>query len=105
MSWTPRWRVLGQRSVVACVVLAVAMVAAVAVGDRYGRSEFAKRTVVHLNGGVLAPAVPAQPANFLLVGHDATGHSDTMMVVHLDPQSRTPLLVSFPRRSEEHTSE
>ena len=88
---------LGQRFVVACGVLAIAMAGAVAVGDRYGKSQFAKRTVVHLNGGVLAPAIPAQPANFLLVGHDATGHSDTMMVVHLDPQSRTPLLVSFPR--------
>lgn len=88
---------LGQRFLVACVLLAIAMGAAVAVGDRYGKSQFAKRTVVHLNGGVLAPPDPAQPANFLLVGHDATGHSDTMMVVHLDPQSRTPLLVSFPR--------
>jgi LCP family protein required for cell wall assembly len=97
MTWTPRWRVLVRRFVVACGVLSVATAGAVVVGNRYGRNEFAKRTVVHLNGGVLAPAVPAQPANFLLVGHDATGHSDTMMVVHLDPQSQTPLLVSFPR--------
>jgi LCP family protein required for cell wall assembly len=97
MRLTSRWRVLAQRFVVAWLVLAVAMVGAVTVGDRYGKSEFAKRRIVHLNGGVLTPTVPAQPANFLLVGHDATGNSDTMMVVHLDPQSRTPLLVSFPR--------
>src|SRR5262249_36312096 len=30
-------------------------------------------------------------------GHDATGNSDTMMVVHVDPSQPTPLLVSFPR--------
>jgi LCP family protein required for cell wall assembly len=60
---------------------------------------------------------PAEPANFLLIGSDSRAfvetaeqeeafgdpevesgqRSDTIMVVHVDPEARTGLLVSFPR--------
>jgi LCP family protein required for cell wall assembly len=60
---------------------------------------------------------PAEPANFLLIGSDTRAFvenaeqeeafgseadvgpqkSDTIMVVHVDPEARTGLLVSFPR--------
>jgi LCP family protein required for cell wall assembly len=61
---------------------------------------------------------PGDPANFLLIGsdtrafvqtpqdqqafgsQDTTQHSDTLMVVHVDPQQKTGYLVSFPRDLE-----
>ncbi len=86
-----------RRYVVAFVVVTVLSVAGLAVLDGFASHEFQKRTTVHLGDGVLAPYAPAKPANFLLVGHDATGYADTTMVIHLDPAARTPLLVSFPR--------
>jgi LCP family protein required for cell wall assembly len=82
---------------IAFLILSVAAVGGVAAGDQFGRHEYAKRKTIHLNDGVLAPQVAARPANFLLIGHDEFGNSDTMMVVHVDPAVRTPLLVSFPR--------
>jgi len=86
-----------RRVVVACVVVSVVTFGAVAFAARFDNQEFAKRTTVHLAGGILAPDTPARPANFLMFGRDNTGNSDTMMVVHLDPAVPTPLLVSFPR--------
>jgi len=92
-----------RRFVVACVVVTLVAGAGVVVIDRYGQREFAKRTVVHLANGILAPGAPAKPANFLLLGDDTTGKiekdnlPDTMMVLHVDPAVRIPLLVSFPR--------
>jgi LCP family protein required for cell wall assembly len=86
-----------RRFAVACVAVTVVSAGALVVGDRAGKHEFAKRSIVRLPRGVLSPALPAKPANFLLIGHDATGNSDTMMVVHVDPAVSTPLLVSFPR--------
>jgi LCP family protein required for cell wall assembly len=86
-----------RRFAVACVVVSVVAAAGVVVTDQFSRHEFAKRTTVRLAAGLLAPAIPAKPANFLLFGHDEFGNSDTMMVVHVDPAVRTPLLVSFPR--------
>src|SRR5271166_5403375 len=86
-----------RRVVVACVVVSVVTFGAVAFAARFDNQEFAKRTTVHLAGGILAPDTPARPANFLMFGRDNTGNSDTMMVVHVDPAVPTPLLVSFPR--------
>ena len=86
-----------RRFAVACVVVSLLSAAGVVVTDQFGRHEFAKRSTVHLAEGVLAPGAPAKPANFLLIGHDAFGNSDTMMVVHVDPAVKTPLLVSLPR--------
>src|ERR1700680_2693005 len=86
-----------RRGVVAGVVGRVVTFGAVAFAARFDKQEFAKRTTVHLAGGILAPDTPAHPANFLMFGRDNTGNSDTMMVVHVDPAVPTPLLVSFPR--------
>jgi LCP family protein required for cell wall assembly len=86
-----------RRFALALVIVCVLGAGAVALGNRQGREEFAKRHVVQIGAGILAPQQPAQPANFLLIGHDATGNSDTMMVVHVDPSQPTPLVVSFPR--------
>jgi LCP family protein required for cell wall assembly len=82
---------------IACLVVAVIAAGVLSLGDKAGKHEFGKRHVVHLDDGILAPVKPAQPANYLLIGHDATGNSDTMMVIHVDPAVPTPLLVSFPR--------
>jgi polyisoprenyl-teichoic acid--peptidoglycan teichoic acid transferase len=86
-----------RRFVVALTIVSLAGAGVLVFGERAGKSEFAKRKVVHIDDGVLAPSKPTQPANFLLIGHDADGNSDTMMVVHVDPANPTPLLVSFPR--------
>jgi len=96
-------RLFLQRFVVACVVVSVLFAAAVAVSDRYATHEYAKRTTVRIDDGILAAGAPAKPANFLLIGNDTTGLidddklPDTMMIVHVDPAVRTPLLVSLPR--------
>ena len=86
-----------RRCVVACVIVTMMSAGAVAVADQFAKREYAKRTTVRLADGVLAPDIPARAANFLFLGHDNTGNSDTMMVVHIDPAVPTPLLVSFPR--------
>jgi LCP family protein required for cell wall assembly len=86
-----------RRFVIAIVVVALLSAGVLVLGDRAGKREFEKRTVVQIADGLLAPSKPTEPANFLLIGHDADGNSDTMMVVHVDPAVPTPLLVSFPR--------
>ena len=86
-----------RRLAIACLVVAVIAAGVMSLGDKAGKHEFAKRTVVHIDNGILTPLKPAQPANYLLIGHDADGNSDTMMVIHVDPSVPTPLLVSFPR--------
>ena len=91
------WLAFVRRFGLACVAVTVVSAGVFAVGDQAGKREFAKRSVVRIAGGVLANDVPAQPANFLMIGHDADGNSDTMMVVHVDPAEPNPVLVSFPR--------
>jgi LCP family protein required for cell wall assembly len=86
-----------RRFLIALVIVCLLGAGAVALGNRKGRQEFARRHVVQIGSGILTPQRPAQPANYLLIGHDATGNSDTMMVVHVDPSQPTPLVVSFPR--------
>jgi LCP family protein required for cell wall assembly len=86
-----------RRVIVALVVVGVVSAGALEFGDRAGKHEFGKRTVVQIGDGVLAPSKPTEPANYLVIGHDADGNSDTMMIIHVDPAVPTPLLVSFPR--------
>jgi len=86
-----------RRFVIALVIVCLLAAGAVALGNHQGRQEFSQRHVVQIGSGILTPQRPAQPANYLLIGHDADGNSDTMMVVHVDPSQPTPLLVSFPR--------
>jgi LCP family protein required for cell wall assembly len=92
-----------RRCLVACLVVTVVSTVAVVLVDQYGQREFAKRKIVRLAADVLTPTSSAKPANFLMIGTDTTGRitkddlPDTMMVLHIDPAVRVPLLVSFPR--------
>jgi len=85
------------------LVVTVVSTVAVVLVDQYGQREFAKRKIVQLSADVLTPTSSAKAANFLMIGTDATGLitkddlPDTMMVLHVDPAVRIPLLVSFPR--------
>ena len=52
----------------------------------------------------LAPALPSQPLNILIIGSDRRvgqadvgARSDTLMIVRLDPQTRTISMLSVPR--------
>jgi LCP family protein required for cell wall assembly len=103
----------------AIALLAVAVLATVGFvsAQAYGKREFAKSRVIHINEGILATVKPGEPANYLLIGSDvrpadetpqeaqAYGsskvvggqHSDVMMVLHVDPVAHTGMLVSFPR--------
>ena len=104
-----------RRFAVACVLVAVLASAGVVVGNVVGRNKFDDVPRVHL------PQLDAQekgePANFLLIGSDSrdpaalpdqngqfgteaeTGpqHSDTMMILHVEPDQKSGLVVSFPR--------
>src|SRR5580704_11450336 len=92
-----------RRCIVACLVVTVVSTVAVVLVDQYGQREFAKRKIVRLAADVLTPTSSTKPANFLMIGTDTTGKitkddlPDTMMVLHVDPAVRVPLLVSFPR--------
>jgi LCP family protein required for cell wall assembly len=103
----------------AIALLAVVVLATVGFfsAQAYGKREFAKSRVIHIDEGILATVKPGEPANYLLIGSDqrppdetpqeaqAYGsnkvvggqHSDVMMVLHVDPVARTGMLVSFPR--------
>ncbi len=104
---------------------AIALLAVVAItgavfmsANAYGKKEFAKSTVVHIPDGILTQTQPGKPANYLLIGSDIRsadetpaekaaygsaadvgggGRSDVMMVLHVDPNAHTGMLVSFPR--------
>ena len=86
-----------RRFAIALVVGALGLTSVLAFGEQAGTKEFGKRHVVNIDDGVLAPSKPTEPANYLLIGHDADGNSDTMMVMHVDPAVPTPLVVAFPR--------
>ena len=103
----------------AIALLAVVVLATVGFvsAQAYGKREFAKSRIIHINEGILATVKPGEPANYLLIGSDirppdetpqeaqAYGstkvvsgqHSDVMMVLHVDPVAHTGMLVSFPR--------
>jgi polyisoprenyl-teichoic acid--peptidoglycan teichoic acid transferase len=102
----------------AIALLAVVALTAVVLvsANAYGKKQFAKSRVVHIDDKVLIPVKPGQPANYLLLGSDVrpanetpqesqaygtaaeTGgqRSDVMMVLHVDPNGHS-MLVSFPR--------
>jgi LCP family protein required for cell wall assembly len=83
-------------------------------GKQYERREFNRSRKVYISNGILTKVEPGKPANFLLIGSDSRageslaevphfgppnvgGGSDVMMVLHVEPASRTGVLVSFPR--------
>jgi LCP family protein required for cell wall assembly len=99
-----------RRFAVALLIVALIAGLAVVLGDRFARDRFAASRRVHVPN--LVPAYPGKPANYLLIGSDSRQgedaafgspsqtpgrRSDVMMVVHVEPQARTGMLVSFPR--------
>lgn len=87
-------------------------------GKAWATREYGKSTTVHIPNGVLANQEPGKPANILLIGNDSrefvsdaqdaqafgqkdsSQHSDTMMILHVDPDTKTALVVSLPRDLE-----
>jgi LCP family protein required for cell wall assembly len=94
MRW---WDGFWLRLLASFVAVSLIAVGSVFAADRVGSHEFAKRSTFHFSAGVLSDEKPADPANYLLLGRDGTGNSDTMMVLHIDPTDPVPLVVSFPR--------
>jgi LCP family protein required for cell wall assembly len=104
-----------RRFAVACLLVAVVATAGVVVGNLMGRYAFERTDTVHIEA--LDEQERGKPANFLLIGSDSrdpadlpdqpgqfgteedTGpqHSDTMMILHVEPDEKSGLLVSFPR--------
>ena len=103
----------------AIALLAVVVIAGVGFvsAQAYGKRKFAESRVIHIPDGILQAVKSGEPANYLLIGSDvrpadespqeaqAYGtskdvgpqHSDVMMVLHVDPNGHTGMLVSFPR--------
>ena len=107
-----------RRFLIACVVVSVVAFVGVASGKEYGKREFNKGEKVHLGDDVLTKVDPGQPANYLLIGSDARAadetpeekqaygssaelgtdaRADVMMVLHVEPNQKRGMLVSFPR--------
>ncbi len=101
-----------RRFAIACLVVAVLAAVGVFAGEAFARKSFEDSRKIHVPN--LVRARPGEPANYLLIGSDtrqlgdldpsfgsvadAPGkNSDVMMVLHVDPASRTGRLVSFPR--------
>lgn len=99
-----------RRFAIACLVVSLVATGGVLAGEAFARKSFEDSRKVHVPN--LVRAQPGQPANYLLIGSDtrqlgdssfgpaadAPGQrSDVMMVLHIDPASRTGRLVSFPR--------
>jgi LCP family protein required for cell wall assembly len=104
-----------RRFAIACLVVALLAVVGVYAGDAFARKKFEETRKVHVPN--LVKARPGKPANYLLIGSDTRAfvesgsdaqkfgtpadapgqRSDVVMVLHVDPASRTGRLVSFPR--------
>ena len=101
-----------RRFAIACLAVAIVATVGVLAGDAFARKSFENSRKVHVPN--LVRARPGEPANYLLIGSDtrqlgdldqsfgseadAPGQrSDVMMVLHVDPATRTGRLVSFPR--------
>jgi polyisoprenyl-teichoic acid--peptidoglycan teichoic acid transferase len=106
-----------RRLAIACVVVSVITGVGVVAGDEYGESKFEASRTISIPDGVLEPVKGGEPANYLLIGSDTRdfvddpgeaqafgteqevgqGRSDVMMVLHVEPQTKRGMLVSFPR--------
>src|ERR1700730_14978742 len=101
-----------RRLAIACLAVALIATGGVLAGEAFARKSFQDSRKVHVPN--LVRARPGEPANYLLIGSDtrqlgdlpssfgsaadAPGQrSDVMMVLHVDPATRTGRLVSFPR--------
>jgi LCP family protein required for cell wall assembly len=106
-----------RRFAIALVAVVVLAGAGVVLGKSYGRREFAKSATITINDDLLPPVKLGEPANILLLGSDvrppnetpeeaarfgtsadaAGKRSDVMMILHVEPESHTGMVVSFPR--------
>ncbi len=98
-----------RRFLIACVVVAVLAGAGFLAGNAFARHTFEQSRTVSVPS--LVRVDPGQPANYLLIGSDSRQvgdpafsgqnvqgqRSDVMMVLHVEPASKTGILVSFPR--------
>jgi LCP family protein required for cell wall assembly len=105
------------RFAIAIVVVLGATGAAVALGNGRFEKSFDDIRIVDLEGDVLVPQDAGEPSNYLVIGTDSRAfvdspeeatafgsegevggqRSDAIMVVHIDPPSRTGFVISFPR--------
>jgi LCP family protein required for cell wall assembly len=97
-----------KRFVIACVVVTAVATIGVVTSEGAAKQKFEESRKVHVPG--LTPVEPGKPANFLLIGSDSRAgegaaaeaqtpgqRSDVVMVLHVNPNARTGMLVSFPR--------
>lgn len=115
MALTPAsWRVFTRRYLIAFVAAAVALVASVVVLNTKVNDTLAATKRI---GNINFPDGPAEGGNYLIVGSDSRAfvendaqaqafgteaseggqRADVMMVLHIDPETKTNYLVSFPR--------
>ena len=106
------------RFAIALAIVIGATVVAVNTGNRFFEKTFNDIPTTHIKPDVLQqPEDKGSPANFLIIGTDSRAfvqnqqqaqafgsaqdvqgqRSDTMMVVHVEPASKTGFVVSFPR--------
>ena len=114
-------RTFALRFTIALVASFLALYVALSAADRVAATKIGEATQLHFRQGSLKDSPqqdsPGQPANFVIVGSDtrsfvhssvdvahfgsASGdpgaRSDTLMVAHIDPNSKQALIVSFPR--------
>jgi LCP family protein required for cell wall assembly len=110
------WRVFRRRFLVACAAALVLMVASIVVLNVKVDQTLADTQRI---GNLTFPDGPAEGGNYLIIGSDSRAfvqdsaqaqafgtadqsgvggqRSDTMMVLHIDPSTKSNLLVSFPR--------
>lgn len=108
------WRAFGRRYVIALGVTFVLVTGGIVGANQVIDSKLSEIPRV---GGLQLPEGPGKAGNYLLIGSDARDFvesagqqqafgtsadsgppkSDTLMVVHIDPDAKTSLLVSFPR--------
>jgi LCP family protein required for cell wall assembly len=110
----PPWRAFVRRYVIALVVTFVLVTGGLIVGNRVVDNKL--NDIPRVGNLTLAPG-PGKAGNYLILGSDSRSfetnatqqkafgsadelgkpRSDTLMIVHIDPDAKTSLLVSFPR--------
>lgn len=105
------------RLAIAFVLVVATTSAGVVAGDAVFERAYNESEAIPIDEGVLDENEESEPANFLVVGSDTRSivddegeagafgspdevsgeRSDTLMVVHVEPRSRTGFVVSFPR--------
>ncbi len=109
----PPWRAFVRRYLIALVVTFVLVTGGLIVGNRVVDNKL--NDIPRVGNLTLAPG-PGKAGNYLILGSDSRSfetnaaqakafgsaadlgkpRSDTLMIVHIDPDAKTSLLVSFP---------